>query len=364
MRHHTDLVQSPGSVPGFSPRGKPLRNSATRRTEPNGSSAPALLFAGMACLQTSVFGQQPATISGFLADSSGAGVSGASLTLTNQDTALVLITNEVRFQRKLCVPGGPRAPAPTPFQSRSRAFTRQEQKRYRGHIGREKIRWNHHSQRRKHGRISNGRGPESLPFKTQSAERSANLDKHEIEALLGSRLELWRSAEKPSLESPEGRTPNGPGGNTTIYSSINGTRASSTIPSIDGVNAADPSSQGQLYAAPATDSLIEINVKTSNYQAEYGGSSGAVINLVTRSGTKEFHGGLYAYVRNEDLNANSFFNNKKRRRKAAITGMQPAAVALAVPFIFRGSSIPPRTRSFSSSTTNTVTRETLALCRN
>src|SRR5439155_19978064 len=55
---------------------------------------------------------------------------------------------------------------------------------------------------------------------------------------------------------------------------------------------------------------IEINVKTSNYQAEYGGSAGAVINLVTRSGTKEFHGGVYTYLRNEDLNANTFFNNK------------------------------------------------------
>jgi len=63
------------------------------------------------------------------------------------------------------------------------------------------------------------------------------------------------------------------------------------------VNAADPSSQGQLYAAAATDSLVEINVKTSNYQAEYGGSAGAVINLVTRSGGKEFHGGVYTYLR-------------------------------------------------------------------
>jgi hypothetical protein len=149
---------------------------------------------------------------------------------------------------------------------------------------------------------------ETTPVQTESAERSAALDRHEIGALLARGLNygsLLRSL--PGISG--GADPNGPGGNTTIYASINGTRASSTIPGIDGVNAADPSSQGQLYAAPATDSLIEINVKMSNYQAEYGGSSGAVINLVTRSGTKEFHGGLYTYLRNEDLNANSYFNN-------------------------------------------------------
>jgi hypothetical protein len=70
-----------------------------------------------------------------------------------------------------------------------------------------------------------------------------------------------------------------------------------------------------LYGAAATDSLVEINVKTSSYQAEYGGSSGAVINLVTRSGAQQFHGDLYGYLRNEDLNANDFFNNQNRVAK-------------------------------------------------
>src|SRR5581483_6682181 len=49
----------------------------------------------------------------------------------------------------------------------------------------------------------------------------------------------------------------------------------------------------------------------TNYQAEYGRSSGGTINTITRSGTNQFHGGAYYFVRNEDFNANEFFNNPR-----------------------------------------------------
>jgi len=285
MRSYTDLVQSFRQI-----------------------CAP-LLLAGFACvLQTPAFGQQLATISGFLADSSGSGVPDASLTLTNQDTAVILTTATSNARGEFEFPAVP-APGTYSISVQVSGFTRREEKDITVTAG----------ERRSVGTITLAVGSvnESVsvqagatPVQTESAERSASIDRHEIGALLARGLNyggLLRSL--PGVSG--GTDPNGPGGNATIYNSINGTRASSTIPSIDGVNGADPSSQGQLFAAPATDSLVEINVKTSNYQAEYGGSAGAVINLVTRSGTKEFHGGLYTYFRNEDLNANSFFNNKQ-----------------------------------------------------
>ena len=60
---------------------------------------------------------------------------------------------------------------------------------------------------------------------------------------------------------------------------------------------------------PSVDAVQEYKVQTSSYSAEFGDAAGAVVNLVTKSGTNEFHGGVYEYVRNEKLDANSFFNN-------------------------------------------------------
>ena len=53
-----------------------------------------------------------------------------------------------------------------------------------------------------------------------------------------------------------------------------------------------------------------MKVLLSNYQAEYGRSSGGTINTIIKSGTREFHGGAYYFFRNEEMNANELFNNR------------------------------------------------------
>jgi hypothetical protein len=60
---------------------------------------------------------------------------------------------------------------------------------------------------------------------------------------------------------------------------------------------------------PNPDSVSEFRLLTSNYTAEYGRNGGGVISEVIRSGTNSFHGSAYDFVRNNDFNANSFFNN-------------------------------------------------------
>lgn len=299
MRYSKDPASSCCEIPAQAFCSRPRSNRIIRA---------AWLSAGFVCLfQVSLFAQQPATISGSLRDPSGSGLPDASLTLTNQDTSVVVTSAKSDSRGEFELPSVP-APGTYSLSIQVSGFAAHQERDIAVTAG----------ERRSLGIIALAIGSVSdsvtvqagaTPVQTESAERSASLDRHEIGALLARGLNygsLLRSL--PGVSG--GQDPNGPGGNTTIYNSINGTRASATIPSIDGVNAADPSSQGQLYAAAATDSLVEINVKTSNYQAEYGGSAGAVINLVTRSGTREFHGGLYAYLRNEDLNANTFFNNK------------------------------------------------------
>ncbi len=60
---------------------------------------------------------------------------------------------------------------------------------------------------------------------------------------------------------------------------------------------------------PNPDAVEEFRVLTSNYDAEYGRNAGGIISVVTKSGTNTVHGSAYDYVRNDDFNANNFFNN-------------------------------------------------------
>ena len=76
--------------------------------------------------------------------------------------------------------------------------------------------------------------------------------------------------------------------------------------SYDGVTNKDTGSNSGNYAAPALDSIAEVRVQTSNFQAEYGRSSGATITVVTRSGSKDFRGSAAFYKRDDDWNGNEF----------------------------------------------------------
>jgi outer membrane receptor protein involved in Fe transport len=67
---------------------------------------------------------------------------------------------------------------------------------------------------------------------------------------------------------------------------------------------------------PNPDATQEFKVQTNGLSAEYGRTGGAVVNLVTRSGTNEFHGALWEFVRNDAFDANGFFNNLNKRNKA------------------------------------------------
>jgi hypothetical protein len=66
---------------------------------------------------------------------------------------------------------------------------------------------------------------------------------------------------------------------------------------------------------PNPDAIGEFKILTNNYNAEYGRNAGGIISVVTRSGTNHFHGSAYDYVRNDALNANSFFNNANNLKK-------------------------------------------------
>jgi carboxypeptidase family protein/TonB-dependent receptor-like protein len=61
---------------------------------------------------------------------------------------------------------------------------------------------------------------------------------------------------------------------------------------------------------PNPDAIAEFRILESNYSAEYGRNGGGIISVVTKSGTNEWHGSVFEFLRNDALNANTFFNNE------------------------------------------------------
>ena len=96
----------------------------------------------------------------------------------------------------------------------------------------------------------------------------------------------------------------------TDLPNISGQRGRSTVATIDGLNAAEPSGSNKLSMTINQDAVAEVKVLRDNYAAEYGNNGGAMINLVSRGGTQQFAGSAYYFLRNEALNGNNFFSNK------------------------------------------------------
>src|SRR6266852_5859943 len=90
----------------------------------------------------------------------------------------------------------------------------------------------------------------------------------------------------------------------------NGNRAGSLTVTSDGVPNVDTGNQQGPPLLPALESIGEVKVLLTNFQAEYGRNYGGSITTVTKSGTRQYHGGGYYFKRNEALNANDFFRNR------------------------------------------------------
>ena len=100
------------------------------------------------------------------------------------------------------------------------------------------------------------------------------------------------------------------GSNSTGAVSVNGGRGRANNFSVNGGDANDqfvnlPTVQ------PSPDSIQEFRVITNTFDAEYGRNSGSVVNVVTKSGTNEWHGDVYEFFRNKVLNAKGYFDTSK-----------------------------------------------------
>jgi hypothetical protein len=90
--------------------------------------------------------------------------------------------------------------------------------------------------------------------------------------------------------------------------SVGGQRDNTSVVLIDGMEISGQELNNYPLAIPPLDSLAEFRVQTANYSAEFGGNSGAVINVVSKRGSNAFHGTLFEFFRNDALDARNFFS--------------------------------------------------------
>ena len=150
----------------------------------------------------------------------------------------------------------------------------------------------------------------STAVQTSESSLGNVLDTKPIEQLpLNGRNPLHLMALQPGVAGHASQATSRSG---TVTFQVNGDRGRGVYTTLDGVDVSDPViPRGELaHVLLNPDSVSEYRVITSVAKAEYGRNSGAQVQVVSRSGTNDFHGNLYEFHRNTALNANDWFNNR------------------------------------------------------
>jgi len=118
-----------------------------------------------------------------------------------------------------------------------------------------------------------------------------------------------------SSNLPDSNPPSASASSASI--SVNGLRESHNIWLLDGAEADDRGGAGGMSVMPSMDAIAEFQVLASNYPPDYGIASGATFSLALKSGTQKFHGEGWEFFRNDDLDANDYFNKYEKSSPAA-----------------------------------------------
>ena len=146
---------------------------------------------------------------------------------------------------------------------------------------------------------------DGVQLQTEAPVRAVNITRKQIDELpFASRNPTMLALTAPGVTSNKFTTPTG-------TFSVNGGRGRSNNFMIDGTDNNDISVAGQSLQVANPGSISEVNVQTSNYDAEFGRAGGAVVNVVTRSGSNAFHGtaGIVLDSTWDDAISSSFSNS-------------------------------------------------------
>ncbi len=155
-------------------------------------------------------------------------------------------------------------------------------------------------------------GTNVAPVETESSELSGVVTGKQIDQLvLNGRNFTQLVTLTPGVSNQTGQDEGTVGVNGNVSFSINGGRVEYNNWELDGGDNMDNGSNSTLNVYPNVDAIAEFKVLTSNYGAQYGRNGSGTIETVTKSGTRDFHGDLFEFVRNEDFNARGFFQTER-----------------------------------------------------
>ncbi len=147
------------------------------------------------------------------------------------------------------------------------------------------------------------------PVQTSSGERSDTVTGTQLSDIAVKGRDFISYMDTlPGVIDTSALSRDAPGRNAMGGLHINGSRDTATLMMIDGTPSMDAGNSSNPEES-TMDSIAEVKVLTNAYQAEYGRNGGGTVSVITKSGGEQFHGSAYEYYRNEELNANGFFNN-------------------------------------------------------
>ena len=155
-------------------------------------------------------------------------------------------------------------------------------------------------------------GANVAQVQTESAELSGVVTNKQINQLvLNGRNFTQLITLIPGVSNQTNQDEGTVGVNGSVLFSVNGGRTEYNNWELDGGDNMDNGSNGTLNTYPNPDAVAEVKVLTSNYGAQYGRNGSATIETITKSGTRDFHGDVFEFVRNDDFNARNFFQTTR-----------------------------------------------------
>ncbi len=147
-------------------------------------------------------------------------------------------------------------------------------------------------------------GSDVAQVETQSSELAGTVTGKEISQLeLNGRNFTQLVTLVPGVSNQTGSDEGAEGLSGSVQYSMNGGRVEYNNWEVDGGDNMDNGSNASLNVFVSLDAIAEFKVLTSNYGAQYGRNGSGTVEIETKSGTKDFHGDVYEFVRNDDFNA-------------------------------------------------------------